>query len=185
MEKQLQKITELIGFRYFLIVVLILTGALQFTFMYGNVKGVTYDFKPLQLASETVRSTKTIEDTVKTQQEREKAANAVTPVYQFSEDVAKQRVAIVTSLFDYVLEVKKDVESSKDPVATVDQVAKLRKKLESIDVDQMPVVFTDAQLEGLLQQSEADKANKHTTIKTCTRIPRNQPRIAIKINQQM
>lgn len=156
MEKQLQKITELIGFRYFLIVVLILTGALQFTFMYGNVKGVTYDFKPLQLASETVRSTKTIEDTVKTQQEREKASNAVTPVYQFSEDVAKQRVAIVTSLFDYVLEVKKDVESSKDPVATVDQVAKLRKKLESIDVDQMPVVFTDAQLEGLLQQSEAD-----------------------------
>ena len=72
MEKQLRKFTELIGFRYFLIIILILTGGLQFAFMYGNVKGVTYDFKPLQLAPETVRSTKTIEDTYKTQLEREK-----------------------------------------------------------------------------------------------------------------
>ncbi|QPQ30017.1 HD family phosphohydrolase [Lysinibacillus sp. JNUCC 51] len=156
MEKQLKKFTELIGFRYFLIVVLILTGALQFTLMYGNVKGVTYDFKPLQLAPETVRSTKTIEDTYKTQQERDKAANAVEPVYQFSADVAKQRAAIVTSLFDYVLEVKTDVESSKEPIPIADQVTKLRKKFESIDSEQMPIIFTDSQLEGLLVQSEAD-----------------------------
>jgi len=164
MEKQLNKITELIGFRYFLIVVLILTGALQFTFMYGNVKGVTYDFKPLQLAPETVRSTKTIEDTYKTQQEREKATNAVAPVYQFSADVAKQRASIVTSLFDYVLEVKADVESSKEPIPVVDQVAQLRKKLESIDSEQMPIVFTDSQLEGLLVQSEADLKRTSTQL---------------------
>ncbi|KMY31312.1 phosphohydrolase [Lysinibacillus xylanilyticus] len=156
MEKQLKKFTELIGFRYFLIVVLILTGALQFALMYGNVKGVTYDFKPLQLAPETVRSTKTIEDTYKTQQERDKAANAIEPVYQFSADVAKQRAAIVTSLFDYVLEVKTDVESSKEPIPVADQVTKLRKKFESIDSEQMPIIFTDSQLEGLLVQSEAD-----------------------------
>ncbi|WP_433595232.1 HD family phosphohydrolase [Lysinibacillus xylanilyticus] len=156
MEKQLKKFTELIGFRYFLIVVLILTGALQFALMYGNVKGVTYDFKPLQLAPETVRSTKTIEDTYKTQQERDKAGNAVEPVYQFSADVAKQRAAIVTSLFDYVLEVKTDVESSKEPIPIADQVTKLRKKFESIDSEQMPIIFTDSQLEGLLVQSEAD-----------------------------
>ncbi|MFJ8516453.1 HD family phosphohydrolase [Lysinibacillus xylanilyticus] len=156
MEKQLKKFTELIGFRYFLIVVLILTGALQFALMYGNVKGVTYDFKPLQLAPETVRSTKTIEDTYKTQQERDKAGNAVEPVYQFSSDVAKQRAAIVTSLFDYVLEVKTDVESSKEPIPIADQVSKLRKKFESIDSEQMPIIFTDSQLEGLLVQSEAD-----------------------------
>ena len=66
------KIYRAYRFRYFLIIILILTGGLQFGFMYGNVKGVTYDFKPLQLAPETVRSTKTIEDTYKTQLEREK-----------------------------------------------------------------------------------------------------------------
>lgn len=164
MEKQLQKFIKLIGFRYFLIVVLILTGALQFVFMYGNVKGVTYDFKPLQLAPETVRSTKTIEDTYKTQQEREKAASAVEPVYEFSEDVAEQRAAIVTSLFDYVLEVKEDVASKKEPVPIGDQVAQLRKKFESIDSDQMPIIFTDSQLEGLLIQSEEDLKRTSTQL---------------------
>ena len=164
MEKQLQKLIKLIGFRYFLIVVLILTGALQFVFMYGNVKGVTYDFKPLQLAPETVRSTKTIEDTYKTQQEREKAASAVEPVYEFSEDVAEQRAAIVTSLFDYVLEVKEDVASKKEPVPIGDQVAQLRKKFESIDSDQMPIIFTDSQLEGLLIQSEEDLKRTSTQL---------------------
>jgi cyclic-di-AMP phosphodiesterase PgpH len=164
MEKQLQKFIKLIGFRYFLIVVLILTGALQFVFMYGNVKGVTYDFKPLQLAPETVRSTKTIEDTYKTQQEREKAASAVEPVYEFSEDVAEQRAAIVTSLFDYVLEVKEDVASKKEPVPIGDQVSQLRKKFESIDSDQMPIIFTDSQLEGLLVQSEEDLKRTSTQL---------------------
>ncbi|MCL1694853.1 MULTISPECIES: HDIG domain-containing metalloprotein [unclassified Lysinibacillus] len=164
MEKQLKKFTELIGFRYFLIVVLILTGALQFAFMYGNVKGVTYDFKPLQLAPETVRSTKTVEDTYKTQQEREKAVSAVAPVYQFSADVAKQRAAIVTSLFDYVLEVKADVEGSKEPIPIADQVGQLRKKFESIDSEQMPIIFTDSQLEGLLLQSEADLKRTSTQL---------------------
>lgn len=164
MEKQLQKFIKLIGFRYFLIVVLILTGALQFVFMYGNVKGVTYDFKPLQLAPETVRSTKTIEDTYKTQQEREKAASAVEPVYEFSEDVAEQRAAIVTSLFDYVLEVKEDVASKKEPVPIGDQVAQLRKNFESIDSDQMPIIFTDSQLEGLLVQSEEDLKRTSTQL---------------------
>lgn len=164
MEKQLRKITELIGFRYFLMAVLILTGTLQFLLMFGDVKGVTYDFKPLQLAPETVRSTKTIEDTVKTQQEREKAANAVSPVYQFSEDVAKQRAAIVTSLFDYVLDVKAEVDSRKQSVAISDQVTLLRKKLETIDVKQMPVNFTDTQLENLLIQSEADLTKSSTQL---------------------
>lgn len=164
MEKQLRKFTELIGFRYFIIIILILTGALQFAFMYGNVKGVTYDFKPLQLAPETVRSTKTIEDTYKTQQEREKAANAVEPVYQFSEDVAKQRAAIITSLFDYVLEVKKNVADSKEPIPVDDQVTQLRKKFESIDEGQMPLNFTDSQLESLLAQSEADLTRTSTQL---------------------
>ncbi|MFJ7735342.1 HD family phosphohydrolase [Lysinibacillus sp. NPDC097287] len=164
MEKQLRKITELIGFRYFLMAVLILTGALQFSLMYGDVKGVTYDFKPLQLAPETVRSTKTIEDTVKTEQERDKAANTVMPVYQFSEDVAKQRAAMITSLFDYVLEVKADIESRKEPIDVEDQVALLRKKLETIDGKQLSLPFSDTQLENLLIQSEADLTKSSTQL---------------------
>ena len=65
-EKQIDKIMKLINFRYFLLLILLLTGVLQVGVMLGNVQETTYNFKPLQLAPETVRSTKTIEDAVKT-----------------------------------------------------------------------------------------------------------------------
>ena len=72
--------------------------------------------------------------------------------------------AIVTSLFDYVLEVKADIESRKEPVAIGDQVALLRKKLETIDFKQMPVTFSDTQLENLLLQSEEDLTKSSTQL---------------------
>ncbi|MEG0450030.1 MAG: HDIG domain-containing protein [Lysinibacillus sp.] len=156
MEKQLQKLIGLIGFRYFLIATLILTGALQFSLMFGNVKGVTYDFKPLQLATETVRSAKTVEDTVKTEQERDKAESDVQNIYVLSPDVATQRTAIVTSLFDYVLNVKEDVSKSKEKISMPEQVSMLRKKIEAIDEKQTTVNFSDQELENLLSVSEGD-----------------------------
>ena len=39
--------------------------------MLGNVRGVTYDIQLTELAPETIRSVKTIEDTVKTEHERD------------------------------------------------------------------------------------------------------------------
>ena len=45
MDKQLKKLVDLIGFRSFLITVLLLTSFLQFFFMLGNVQGVTYDIQ--------------------------------------------------------------------------------------------------------------------------------------------
>ena len=88
---------NLIIFRYFLSVYLQL---FSFLFMYGGIKKETFELKEFQIAPETIRSIKTVEDTVKTEQERERAALEVSPVYQFSEDVAKNRQAIATSLFD-------------------------------------------------------------------------------------
>ena len=58
--------------------------------MYGSVKKETYELESLQISPDTIRSIKTVEDTVKTEQERERAALEVTPVYQFSEDVANE-----------------------------------------------------------------------------------------------
>ena len=163
MEKQLRKFTELIGFRYFLIIILILTGGLQFGFMYGNVKGVTYDFKPLQLAPETVRSTKTIEDTYKTQLEREKAPMQWIQSINFRRMSPSKEATIVTSLFDYVLEVKKMLQIVRN-LFLLRPGYTASKKFESIDEDQMPLIFTDSQLEGLLVQSEDDLTRTSTQL---------------------
>ena len=65
------------------------------------------NWKSLQISPDTIRSIKTVEDTVKTEQERERAALEVPPVYQFSDDVGKNRQAIAMSIFDFLIEVKK------------------------------------------------------------------------------
>ena len=81
--------------------------------MYGSVKKETYELKSFQISPDTIRSIKTVEDTVKTEQERERAAMKLRLSYQFSEDVAKNRQAIATSIFDFLIEVKKMSELDK------------------------------------------------------------------------
>lgn len=143
-EKQIDKIMKLINFRYFLVVVLALTGLLQFSLMLGNVQGTTYNFKPLQLAPETVRSTKTIEDTVKTEQEKAKAALEVKPVYVFSDAIVGQRTAIVTSLFDYITTAQEEADTKEA------QLKALKKKLASVDNKEIKIDLSDEQLTALL-----------------------------------
>ena len=75
--------------------------------MYGSVKKETYELELLQISPDTIRSIKTVEDTVKTEQDRERAAREVTPVYHFSQDVGKNRQAIAMSIFDFLIDVKK------------------------------------------------------------------------------
>lgn len=143
-EKQIDKIMKLINFRYFLLLILLLTGVLQVGVMLGNVQEATYNFKPLQLAPETVRSTKTIEDAVKTEQEKAKAAQEVKPVYVFSEAIAGQRTAIVNSLFEYITTAKSESEDIEE------QVKSLKKKLASVDKKEITIDLTDEQLRALL-----------------------------------
>lgn len=88
----------MISFRTLLIVVLLITGFLQFFLMLGNIRSTTYDIQAFQLAPETIRAVKTIEDTVKTEQERDQAENAVESVYLFNEETAEHRSALVTSI---------------------------------------------------------------------------------------
>ena len=143
-EKQIDKIMKLFNFRYFLLLVLVITGALQFGLMLSNVQGTTYNFKPLQLAPETVRSTKTIEDTVKTEQEKAKAEQEVKPVYVFSEAIAGQRTAIVNSLFEYITTAKSESDNPEE------QVKAVKKKLASIDNKEITITLSDEQIAALL-----------------------------------
>ena len=87
----LKKLVQLVSFRILLVIVLILTGILQFFLMLDNVRGVTYDIQLTELAPETIRSVKTVEDNVKTELDKDHAEAAVEPVYVFKEDIANQR----------------------------------------------------------------------------------------------
>ena len=65
--ERVKKLIQLVSFRALLIIILAATALLQFSLMLDNVRGVTYDIQLTALSPETIRSIKTIEDTVKTE----------------------------------------------------------------------------------------------------------------------
>ncbi len=141
---------QVVQFRYFLILVLLITATIQFLFMAGNVRGITYDIQLLQLAPETIRSVKTIEDSVKTERERDNAEKSIEPVYVFNEEVADHRTAIITSIFDIVLDVRK--ETKDDPIEK--KVEQLKTSLRDITESQNSLSIGNTQLEVLLTIDE-------------------------------
>ncbi|MER2190129.1 MAG: HD family phosphohydrolase [Solibacillus sp.] len=162
MEKQLKKITDLLGFRLFLITVLVLTAFLQFFLMLGNVRGVTYDIQLTELAPETIRSPKTIEDTEKTELDRDNAEQNVEAVYVFNSEMAEHRVTFVTTIFDIVLEAKQEI--AKEEIESAEQVQLLRTKLKDVLTNQSGLVLSDGQLETLLKASEESLTNTKNTL---------------------
>lgn len=173
MGKHLSRIFNFISFKTFLTVILLITGVLQFLLMFNNVKSVTYDIEPFELAPDTIRAVKTVEDTEKTEEERKKAEDEVEPVYQFNQEVAQHRVSFVTSIFNNILEVKKDNES-KDTSITK-QISQLREKLKELINSQPNLTFTDTELEVLLKANEEDLNKAKTYLEKIIKTKLEEP----------
>lgn len=144
-------------FTYFSLFVMALTAIILFSFMHGSIEKETYELKEFQIAPEAIRSLKTVEDTVKTEQERERAANEVVPVYQFSEDISKNRQAIATSIFDFLIEVKEKAgEDFLDPEQPENVKRKpiedMRGKLVSLEKEEPELQISDEAIADLLAE---------------------------------
>lgn len=141
MLKFIERTVKPLKFTYFAFFVIIISSIILFFLMAGNVRQETYELKEFQIAPEAIRSLKTVEDTVKTEEERDRAANEVTPVYQFSDDIAKNRQTIAQNIFDHVITAKKDLEKNNKKVTDdiVNQVAEklepLKQEEKSLDID--------------------------------------------------
>lgn len=155
MLRSLERILKPLKFTYFSLFTIGLSAVVLFFLMIGNVQQETYELKEFQVAPEAIRSLKTVEDSVKTEQERERAANEVLPVYRYSEDIAKNRTAIATSIFDFFIEVKKehiaetDAEESKIDGQLVEG---MREKLKSLEEEEPNLDLTDQAIADLLAE---------------------------------
>ena len=114
MLQQIRNFLCTLKFNFLSIFLIGLSAVLLFSLMYESVKKETYELESLQISPDTIRSIKTVEDTVKTEQDRERAALEVPPVYQFSDDVGPNRQAIAMSIFDFLIEVKEMGEEEEE-----------------------------------------------------------------------
>ncbi|RNF41018.1 HD family phosphohydrolase [Planococcus salinus] len=137
------------GYKAFAIALALLTGLILYAFLYSSVKSDTYNPQLFQLSEETIRSAKTVEDPVKTEQERERAAAEVSPSYHFNDEIAGNQAAVIESLFGYVQEAK-EMADQEDGADMSMMVTELQENLRLMETSENGLRLTDEMLRALL-----------------------------------
>ncbi|WP_252502914.1 HD family phosphohydrolase [Sporosarcina sp. Marseille-Q4943] len=149
------KLFKSLKFKYLALFVIGLAAIALFSLMYGNVKQETYELHEFKISPKTIRSLKTVEDTVKTEQEKRRIEAEVTPFYQFSEDTAKNRAAIAINLFDFIIEEKREnTPDAEDPEKKVktrsEQIKDIRENFKKLEKEEPGLRLTDDAIASLL-----------------------------------
>ncbi|MFS0689776.1 HD family phosphohydrolase [Sporosarcina sp. 179-K 8C2 HS] len=149
------KLFKSLKFKYLALFVIGLAAIALFSLMYGNVKQETYELHEFKISPKTIRSLKTVEDTVKTDQEKRRIEAEVTPFYQFSEDTAKNRAAIAINLFDFIIEEKREnTPDAEDPDKKVktrsEQINDIRENFKKLEKEEPGLRLTDDAIASLL-----------------------------------
>ncbi|HSJ38107.1 MAG TPA: HD family phosphohydrolase [Planococcus sp. (in: firmicutes)] len=153
MVTKIRAIVEKAGFRVFSVAMILLIGVILYSFLYSTVKGDTYNVELFQLSDETIRSSKTVEDPIKTELERQRAAVELTPSYKFNDELASNQSAVIASLFGYVNDAKEMESSQEDEDETADlqdMVTQLRETTRLMETSENGLRLTDEMLRSLL-----------------------------------
>ncbi|MCJ7841844.1 HD family phosphohydrolase [Lederbergia sp. NSJ-179] len=163
----ISKIRSFLSYKVFTALIYCLLAIVLLLILYHNMKPETYDMEKFQVADKTIRSPKTIEDEMKTAEEREKAAEAVDKVYVFKKEMAQNRVSLLTSIFDFVSETnhaseqtenteEKKEKDTKKEIPIEDRLKVLKSKLTENVSEDITDSISDAILISLLQANETD-----------------------------
>ncbi|PLS15409.1 hypothetical protein CVD28_22950 [Bacillus sp. M6-12] len=154
--------------------------------MYSNVKPEKVSVELFKPADQTIIAGKTVEDTFKTEQEKNDIVKQVSDVYSVKKEYAQNKVDLVASIFDSAIEVKSETapplqgtgkpEKPEAPLPMEKKVQLLKGKLtDEVNKDLPNQVFT-----ALVGASESDiQIAKDSTITVVnnvmsTRIPADE-----------
>ncbi len=175
MRQKAQTLFEKLGYRKIMMVSILLTGLILYAFLADSVQSDTYDIQLFQLSTETIRSEKTVEDPVKTEQERQRLAEEVAPSYQFMEEFVDNQTAVVASLFGYISEVKAAPEKAQDQLTEKEMIEQLREDLRLLETSENGLRLTDDMLSSLLALSDERLLNVEEQLNKTIQSYLNEP----------
>ncbi|MFJ7971367.1 HD family phosphohydrolase [Psychrobacillus sp. NPDC096389] len=175
MKTILLKWREWRNFKYLPFVIILLTAVCMFFLLIGNVKESKYDLERFQLSPDTIRSVKTMEDPVKTEEERERVASEVLPVYQFQDETADNQAAVIRSIFDNVLDVKKNQTEELTEDGADTSLAKLKEEMDALTENASIIPFSDEVLTVLWKQSTPVLRESKEKLSTIVEKALNEP----------
>ncbi|HFD1715871.1 TPA: HDIG domain-containing metalloprotein [Enterococcus faecium] len=147
LNKTLQKLQEKLGkaalpFLLFLFFIIICGVT------FSSVKQKANDFREGQVAEESIRANKTIENTEETEQKRKLAAEAVTPEYTYQKDLADDQNNRIKQLFELIDKTNDAINKSYDEKidkakedenipkpTTEERIAVLKKNFENVNAE--------------------------------------------------
>lgn len=146
--KWYQNFTELYKRKGFSEVIALLSVLLLFSMLSFISSDNTYSIERFQLSPETIRSSKTVEDTLKTEQDRQAAVEATDPVYVFQDEASENQAAWVESVFESLIAAKQqELDESSDDSS----VQLFREELETLSMD-LSNVLTDDDVQAMIEQ---------------------------------
>ncbi|MBO1307558.1 HDIG domain-containing protein [Enterococcus sp. 669A] len=132
----------------FIPLTLVFFALLLIVTMFTSVRQKRVDYREGQVAAESIRANKTVENSAETQQKRQLAAEAVTPEYTYQPELAETQHDRISQLIDLVQKTNSDIDKAYQskttqakegetvPQPTVEErVAAVKKNFESIDQD--------------------------------------------------
>ncbi len=133
-QKFFEKLKELMAHRLFQVLLFMVLATSAYLLMYSNVKPEKVNIELFKPAEQTIRATKTIEDTYKTEQEKEEVRKQVSDVYTLKKEYADNKVALIASIFDSAIEVQKETKADEEkknvaPKTNTQKVSILKEKL--------------------------------------------------------
>ncbi|AQQ52967.1 HD family phosphohydrolase [Planococcus lenghuensis] len=153
----MRQVQSKMGYRRFAMLMSVLIGAMLYVFFLQHVTEETYDVQLFQLADETIRASKTVEDPIRTELERQRAAEDVPQSYQFHEEIARNQSTVIESFFTYILDIKEPLPGEPETKVNTSEtmLTALREQLRTLEAEQAELRLTDSMLLALLEQPEA------------------------------
>lgn len=132
LQKYIHKIKELLGKKPFQLLIFLLTGAFSFLMMVSNITPEKINLELLKPADQTIRATKTVEDTYRTELEKENVGKQVPDAYTLKEEYARNKVDFIASVYNSAIEVKK--ETKREESEQDEDVRKVKTAQEKADL---------------------------------------------------
>ncbi len=168
-----KKIQGKIGYRTFTLSALILPGIIVYLLMLTGVSPEKYDIALLQPSNETIRSVKTVEDPIKTEEERNRIASEVENVYQFSGQSREKSAALVTSIFDLIQDVK--TSDTYDSELMEENISQVRENLSVLGTEGEGLRFSDEAISSLLLMDNNDLMELRNSVTSSVSLMMSEP----------
>ena len=181
MRQKLRKIQEVLGI-FYLPLLLFLTFVALLVIGYGNVKPTTYTVELNQVAKETIRAPRTLEDKTQTEKNQQIAMDAVSDVLVFDQERMTKQLTNIQQFFQAIKSVaskasaeiiKTDQSNSSEEsvtrvATTQERVQYFKKSLENENqsIREFAIFIPDKYISQLLQANNEQLASYEKTLKS-------------------